>query len=144
MFMLTIRTLFRNYGQRPLNYGMIAVACSLFLLSTAVSIRSALMYPTEKCPEQEYRKQEMVVNVARLYKGFISMGPTLPGGPEEYFAFSPSSGDPLFLIKSCLYNTQTVILDAVVVSLRSTFPVVVGLSRHIRSTGHGSSGITWQ
>ena len=84
------------------------------------------------------------MNVARLYKGFISMGPTLHGGPEEYFAFSPSSGDPLFLIKSCLYNTQTVILDAVVVSLWSIFPVDMCSLRHIRSTGHGSSGITWQ
>ena len=137
MFMLTIRTLFRNYGQRPLNYGMIAVAWSIFLLSTAVSIRSVLMCPTMRCFKRGYRKQEMVVNVARLYRGFISKGPALPGGPEEYFAFSPSSGDPLFLIKSCLYNTQTVVLDAVVVSLRSTFQVVAGSLRHIRSTGHG-------
>ncbi|KAI1782843.1 hypothetical protein LXA43DRAFT_386764 [Ganoderma leucocontextum] len=90
MFMLTTKTLFRGYGQRRLNYGMIVVAWALLLLSTA----------------------EMAVNIARLYRGFVSLGPKLAGGPEQYFAFTP---DAMFLTKSCLYNAQTVILDAVMI-----------------------------
>ncbi|RPD53076.1 hypothetical protein L226DRAFT_563981 [Lentinus tigrinus ALCF2SS1-7] len=90
MFILTFRTVFRNYRRRRLNYGMFAATCALLLLSSA----------------------EMGVNVARLYQGFISRGPTLPGGSEEYFS---AATDTTFLLKSCLYNVQTIILDAVVI-----------------------------
>ena len=55
----------------------------------------------------------MAVNIARLHEGFISRGPQLTGGPEAYFADTTS---PTLIAKSCLYNTQTVVLDAVVVS----------------------------
>ena len=56
----------------------------------------------------------MAVDIARLYQGFISIGPNLPGGHEAYFA---DVTRPTFVAQSCLYNTQTIVLDAVVVSL---------------------------
>ncbi|KAI0702358.1 hypothetical protein C8T65DRAFT_741523 [Cerioporus squamosus] len=90
MFILTFRTVFRNDRRRRVNYGMLAATCALLLLSSA----------------------EMGVNIARLYQGFISKGPALPGGSEEYFS---SATDATFLVKSCLYNAQTVVLDAVVI-----------------------------
>ena len=55
----------------------------------------------------------MAVNIARVYQGFISVGPFLQGGPETYFA---DVSQPTFVTKSCLYNAQTLILDGVVVS----------------------------
>ncbi len=54
------------------------------------------------------------MNIARVYQGFISIGPFMTGGPEGYFADVSTT---TFVVKSCLYNTQTLILDAVVVSL---------------------------
>ncbi|KAI0739380.1 hypothetical protein C8Q80DRAFT_178602 [Daedaleopsis nitida] len=90
MMALTLQTLFRNHRKRRLNYGMVAAAGALLLLSTA----------------------EMGVNVARLYEGFITKGPALPGGPESYFSFGAAA---TYIVKSCLYNAQTIILDAVVI-----------------------------
>ena len=58
----------------------------------------------------------MAVNIARVYQGFLSKGPDLPGGPEAYFA---DVSEATFVLKSCLYNAQTLVLDAVVVG-RST------------------------
>lgn len=55
----------------------------------------------------------MIVNIVRICDGFISVGPHLPGGPLQYFN---DISQRTFLIKSCLFNTQTLILDAVVVS----------------------------
>ena len=61
----------------------------------------------------------MGVNIARVYEGFVSKGPGMDGGPEEYFA---NVSEPTFVVKSCLYNTQTLILDAVVVSTLVLIP----------------------
>ncbi|RDX45775.1 hypothetical protein OH76DRAFT_932891 [Lentinus brumalis] len=90
MFILTFRTVFRNNRRRRVNYGMLAATCALLLLSSA----------------------EMAINIVRLYQGFISKGLALSGGSEDYFS---SATDATFLVKSCLYNAQTVILDAVVI-----------------------------
>ena len=67
--------------------------------------------------------QEMAVNISRVYQGFISKGPFVDGGPEAYFA---DVSEPTFVIKSCLYNVQTLILDAVVVGCSS--PVLKSLT----------------
>lgn len=56
----------------------------------------------------------MGVNTARVYQGFITVGPFLAGGPEAYFGDVSTT---TFVTKSCVYNAQTLILDAVVVSL---------------------------
>lgn len=57
--------------------------------------------------------QEMIVNIMRVRQGFLTVGPRLEGGPEEFFE---NVSESTFVIKSCLYNAQTLILDAVVVS----------------------------
>ena len=54
------------------------------------------------------------MNTARVYQGFITVGPFLAGGPEAYFGDVSTT---TFVTKSCVYNAQTLILDAVVVSL---------------------------
>ena len=63
----------------------------------------------------------MAVNIARVYQGFLSKGPDLPGGPEAYFA---DVSEATFVLKSCLYNAQTLVLDAVVVRCFTPSPVV--------------------
>ena len=55
----------------------------------------------------------MAVNILRLRQGYLSLGPFLPGGPEQFFQ---DVSQTTFVIKSCLYNAQTLILDGVVVS----------------------------
>ena len=55
----------------------------------------------------------MVNNVVRLREGFLTVGPFLPGGTEAYFA---NVAQRTFIIKSVLYNAQTLILDFAVVS----------------------------
>ncbi|KAM5540165.1 hypothetical protein V8D89_006305 [Ganoderma adspersum] len=90
MFGLATWIIVRNKQKRHINYYMVLPGCTLIVLATA----------------------EMAVDIARLYQGFISRGPDLPGGPEAYFA---DVTRPTFIAKSCLYNTQTVVLDAVVI-----------------------------
>lgn len=55
----------------------------------------------------------MIVNIIRISEGFVSVGPSLPGGPEQYFQ---DVAETTFVVKSVLYNVQTLILDGVVVS----------------------------
>ena len=55
----------------------------------------------------------MAVNITRIFEGFVTKGPFVPGGPEAWFSVV---SDPTFVAKSVLYNVQTLILDAVVVS----------------------------
>ena len=71
----------------------------------------------------------MALNMARIYEGFVAMGPSLPGGPEEYFE---NISLPTFVAKSCLFNAQSLILDAIVVS--HPFPVCCQIPRnaHLR------------
>jgi hypothetical protein len=56
----------------------------------------------------------MIVNIIRISEGFVSVGPNLPGGPEQYFQ---NVAETTFVIKSVLYNVQTLILDGVVVCI---------------------------
>lgn len=64
------------------------------------------------------------MNIARLWRGLLIDGPSLPGGPESYFA---NISHNTYVAKSVLYNLQTLILDGVVVSL---FSVVLYKSCH--------------
>lgn len=50
----------------------------------------------------------------RPYSGFMQKGPKLDGGPEVYFR---DVLDVMFVLKNTLYNSQTLILDGVVVSV---------------------------
>ena len=54
----------------------------------------------------------MVNNVIRLREGVLTIGPNMPGGPDGYFANVTAR---TFIIKSVLYNAQTLILDFAVV-----------------------------
>jgi hypothetical protein len=58
------------------------------------------------------RCQTIIVDIVRNCQGFLNVGPALPGGPEQYFS---DASQPTFVIKTCIYSVQTVILDAVVV-----------------------------
>ncbi|KAM5540155.1 hypothetical protein V8D89_006295 [Ganoderma adspersum] len=90
MFTLAMWILLRDRQKRHVNYYMVFAGCTLMTLATA----------------------EMAVNIARVYQGFLSKGPDLTGGPEAYFA---DVSEATFVIKSCLYNAQTLVLDAVVI-----------------------------
>lgn len=57
--------------------------------------------------------QEFIIDVARLIRGFVIVGPYRPGGPWLFFY---SVRDYTFIVKGCLYPVQTLILDGVVVS----------------------------
>ena len=54
----------------------------------------------------------MGVNIARIYLGLVTLGPRLPGGPEQYFS---DRAGVTFVVKTALWGAQTVIFDAVVV-----------------------------
>ncbi|KAI0776699.1 hypothetical protein BD413DRAFT_442771, partial [Trametes elegans] len=90
MFTLTMWIMLRSRRRRQYNSGMILAACSLFVLSTA----------------------EMAVNISRVYQGFITVGPRMHGGPAQYF---DNVSELTFVVKSCLYNAQTLILDGAVI-----------------------------
>ncbi|KAI0755811.1 hypothetical protein C8Q74DRAFT_324079 [Fomes fomentarius] len=90
MFTLAMYIMLRARHRRRVNYAMVAAGCALLTLATA----------------------EMGVNIARIYEGFISKGLAREGGPEGFFA---DVSETTFVLKSCLYNTQTLILDAVVI-----------------------------
>ncbi|KAI0643304.1 hypothetical protein C8Q79DRAFT_1012601 [Trametes meyenii] len=90
MFTLAMWIMLRDRHQRQVNYALVAAGCALMVLATA----------------------EMGVNIARVYQGYVTKGPFLEGGPETFFA-APS--EPTFVVKSILYNVQTLILDAVVI-----------------------------
>lgn len=79
----------------------------------------------------------MAVNIARIYQGFITIGPFVPGGPEAWFSVV---SDPTFVAKSVFYNTQTLILDAVVVSHWWSLQTALSMLIAVRSTGHISYG----
>ncbi|KAF5324158.1 hypothetical protein D9619_011119 [Psilocybe cf. subviscida] len=75
MYMLTIWILLQKGRHRNINWKMISAACALLVLATA----------------------EMIVNIVRITEGFVSVGPGLPGGPEEYFQ---NVAETTFVIKS--------------------------------------------
>ncbi|KAI1782844.1 hypothetical protein LXA43DRAFT_1137185 [Ganoderma leucocontextum] len=90
MFTLAMWIMLRDRKRRHVNYYMVFAGCTLLTLATA----------------------EMAVNIARVYQGFLSKGPDIAGGPEAYFA---DVSEPTFVMKSSLYNAQTLVLDAVVI-----------------------------
>ncbi|KAI0821754.1 hypothetical protein BC628DRAFT_1393411 [Trametes gibbosa] len=90
MFMLAMWIMLRDRKIRQVNYALVGAGCALMVLATA----------------------EMAVNIARIYRGFVAVGPFVPGGPEAWFSIV---SDPTFVVKSVFYNTQTLILDAVVI-----------------------------
>ncbi|CDO73859.1 hypothetical protein BN946_scf185016.g16 [Trametes cinnabarina] len=91
LFILTLWVLLRNRKERRVNWGMVSASSALLLFSSL---------------------QEMGVNMFRLYAGFVSIGPGLPGGPEEYFQ---DVSRVSCVLKSALLNVQTLILDGVVI-----------------------------
>ncbi|KAH9933985.1 uncharacterized protein BXZ73DRAFT_45914 [Epithele typhae] len=90
MFMLAMWIMLRDRKKRRVNWWMVAAGVALLLFSTA----------------------EMACNIGRLYIGLLTVGPTFPGGSNAFFA---EVSETTFVVKSCLYNTQTLILDAVVI-----------------------------
>ena len=60
-----------------------------------------------------YHVKEMVTNIVHICQGFLNIGPRLPLGPEQYFG--DNSRAP-FVIKSCLFDAQTLLFDALMVS----------------------------
>ncbi|EJC99740.1 uncharacterized protein FOMMEDRAFT_148592 [Fomitiporia mediterranea MF3/22] len=90
MFILTLWILTRNRERRRLNHGMIITACSLQFLATA----------------------ELTVNIVRVCQGLLNIGPSLLGGPQQYF---DDVTQPTFIFKSSVSNLQALILDAVVI-----------------------------
>ncbi|KAH8079056.1 hypothetical protein BXZ70DRAFT_911092, partial [Cristinia sonorae] len=91
MFIFTFWVLVRNgRARRRYNYTVLAASASLLLLSTA----------------------EFALDILRLVRGVVVIGPELPGGIEQYFS------DVLqisWTVKGILYSCQTLILDAVVI-----------------------------
>ncbi|KAI0821752.1 hypothetical protein BC628DRAFT_1328868 [Trametes gibbosa] len=90
LFMLTLWVLLRNRKRRRINWAMVCASTALLAFST----------------------METVVNIVRLYEGFVEKGPKLPGGPETYFG---DVWEVSFVLKNALYNVQTLILDGVVI-----------------------------
>ncbi|KAI8977818.1 hypothetical protein BD414DRAFT_445877 [Trametes punicea] len=90
MFSLAMWIMLKDRRHRQVNWALVAAGCALMILATA----------------------EMAVNITRLFQGFLTQGPFLPGGPEQFFAVV---SEPTFVAKSVLYNVQTLILDAVVI-----------------------------
>ncbi|EJC97949.1 uncharacterized protein FOMMEDRAFT_162293 [Fomitiporia mediterranea MF3/22] len=89
MFILTMWIL-RQRQRRGVHYAMIISACALQTLAT----------------------MELIVNIIRIYQDFLTIGPFLPRGPEQFFQ---DVTQRTWITKSWLYNIQTLILDGVVI-----------------------------
>ncbi|KAI0714622.1 hypothetical protein C8Q76DRAFT_795482 [Earliella scabrosa] len=90
MSFIGLCVLLRGRRMRQINSGMLAATIALPILSTA----------------------ELLVNIVRQYEGFVSIGPDLPGGPDQYFS---NVSRATLIAKSCLYHMQTLIFDGVVI-----------------------------
>ncbi|KAI0702384.1 hypothetical protein C8T65DRAFT_696910 [Cerioporus squamosus] len=113
-----------------------AVLYGLSLLMMFLTFRTLLR--RHEPPGQDLNwGMELGVNIARLYRGFITRGPHLPGGPDQYFA---GAADATFLVKSILYDFQTVILDGVVQSVLVIAIPVLGWVALINFDKHLSTG----
>jgi hypothetical protein len=53
----------------------------------------------------------MVVNIVRLFHGFLNTNLS----HEQSVAFFATVSEPTFVIKSCVFNAQTLLLDGVLV-----------------------------
>ena len=108
MFLLTIWVLLRKRESHRVNYAMIISACSLQVFATIVRRKDTPLHFLRLNSSQEF-----AVNIVRLWQGFLSIGPSLAGGPEQYFQ---DISQTTFVFKSVVYNIQTLILDGVLVS----------------------------
>ncbi|KAI0755808.1 hypothetical protein C8Q74DRAFT_1373547 [Fomes fomentarius] len=90
LFLLTTWFLLGNRRRRRVNYPMLVASCTLMALSTA----------------------EMAVNIARIYVGVVTVGPTLAGGPDAYLG---DNYHITFVLKNSLFAAQVLVLDAVVI-----------------------------
>lgn len=92
LFGLTFRILVRNgKARRRFNRPLFIAAVVLLILATS----------------------EFMLNVLRLHRAFISIGPHLTGGPEGYFLDVTRVS---WIVKGALYGAQTLIMDAILVS----------------------------
>ncbi|KAI0091385.1 hypothetical protein BDY19DRAFT_622471 [Irpex rosettiformis] len=87
MYILTFWILLRNENKRCPKYALMAVTAFLLVLTTA----------------------EMIVNIVRICQGFLDIA------PSQSLAYFESVSETTFVIKSSLFNTQTLVLDAVVI-----------------------------
>ncbi|KAH8096906.1 hypothetical protein BXZ70DRAFT_323171 [Cristinia sonorae] len=90
MTMLTVFMLTRDRRRRRVNYGMIAASITLLALALT----------------------EYAIDITRLVRGFITIGPHSSGGPRRWFY---GVDDFTFIVKGCLYPFQVLILDGVVI-----------------------------
>ncbi|KAI0750585.1 hypothetical protein BC629DRAFT_1556430 [Irpex lacteus] len=87
MYILTFWILHRNENKRCPKYALIGVTAFLLVLTTA----------------------EMITNIIRICNGFLNID------PAQSLAYFESVSETTFVIKSTLFNTQTLVLDAVVI-----------------------------
>ncbi|KAI0750584.1 hypothetical protein BC629DRAFT_1598842 [Irpex lacteus] len=87
MYILTFCILYHNRHKRSPKYVLIGVTAFLLILTTA----------------------EMVTNIIRICEGFLNID------PSQSLAYFETVSETTFIVKSVLYNTQTLILDAVVI-----------------------------
>ncbi|TCD61936.1 hypothetical protein EIP91_007704 [Steccherinum ochraceum] len=90
LYILTIFMLTRGGRRGRVNIGMLTASSALMLLSS----------------------MEMITNIVRIVRGFVFIGPKLPGGPEQFFT---EIQEPTFIIKGTLHPIQILILDGVVI-----------------------------
>ncbi|KAJ7579155.1 hypothetical protein C8J56DRAFT_337792 [Mycena floridula] len=90
LFVHTILVLAKDHKTRPVNRTMTVLACLFFVLST----------------------WHAIVDVVRAKEGFVNERERFKGGPSAYFA---DVTQPIFVIRSTLYASQTLLGDAVVI-----------------------------
>ncbi|TCD61735.1 hypothetical protein EIP91_008002 [Steccherinum ochraceum] len=90
MFMLTMYILLQDHRRRRLNRTMIGASFAMIFLATV----------------------ELGVNIQWIKNGFITLGPKHIDGVEGYFA---DVSEPAYIVKTSLYNVQTLIFDAAVI-----------------------------
>ena len=59
----------------------------------------------------------MIANIVRICQGFLDTG-----SPSESIAYFNDSSKPTSVIRSCVFDAQSLLLDGVVVSLLSVYP----------------------
>ncbi|KAI0700197.1 hypothetical protein BC835DRAFT_1221431, partial [Cytidiella melzeri] len=87
MYILTFWILHRNESTRCPKYALMSVTGTLLVLATG----------------------EMITNIIRICQGFLDVD------PSNSLAYFMNVSSPTYLIKSCLFNAQTLVLDAVVI-----------------------------
>lgn len=109
MFIITGWVLLRARRRHWGNWWVVIAGFCLFGISTTASALCLCCTHT-----RTHAAQIFSLNIYSLHQGLITVGPFLKGGSDAYFR---DIGRLPFVIKSTLYNVQTLILDAVVVRL---------------------------